>query len=115
MNLFERMREFGTMMAIGNSRETIFSMIFLEASLLGLIGAFLGIGIGCIVGQIISTVGIEMPPPPMGSFSYYAVISLEPILLLQVFFIAFISTILAALIPAYRASHFNIIHALGYV
>ena len=37
MVLFERMREFGTMMAIGANHRSVFWMIFAEAILLGLI------------------------------------------------------------------------------
>jgi putative ABC transport system permease protein len=115
MSLFERMREFGTMMAIGNSRAIIFSVIFLEALVLGLAGALLGVGFGVIVAKIISAIGIEMPPPPMGSNSYYAMIAIHLNLLVKSFLVAFISTLFSAIIPGYRASHFKIVHALGYV
>jgi putative ABC transport system permease protein len=115
MALFERMREYGTMMAIGNSRGTIFSVIVLEALLLGLIGSSLGLVVGSGIARLVSAIGIEMPPPPQGGTSYYATISLTSALLLQTFLISFISTILSSLVPGYRASHFRIIRALGYV
>ncbi len=115
MALFERMREFGTMMAIGNSRAVIFSTILLEAILLGLMGSALGLLIGSAAAQAISSIGIEMPPIPMGSSSYYAVITLTPQLLAETFAISLSSTLLSSLVPAYRASHFPIIQALSYV
>lgn len=115
MALFERMREFGTMMAIGNGRITIFMTVFLEAGLLGLIGSTLGLLIGIGIAKIVSAIGIEMPPPPMGSYGYYAMISLSPELLLKVFSLSLISTLLSAIIPGYRVTHVSITKALGYV
>lgn len=115
MSIFERIREFGTMMAIGNHRSTIFTIIFAEAIILGLLGACVGIGFGAGVAKIISAIGIEMPPPPQGSYSYYAVISLTPRLVLETFVLAILATTLSAITPAVRASRFKIIQALGYV
>jgi putative ABC transport system permease protein len=115
MAVLERTREFGTMMAIGNSRVTIFLLIFLEASFLGLVGSLLGLLIGALMAKIVSMLGIEMPPPPNGSSSYIAMITITPPLLLKIGCLAFVSTIFASLIPGYRACHFKITNALGYV
>ncbi|HKX11886.1 MAG TPA: FtsX-like permease family protein [bacterium] len=117
MALFERMREYGTMMAIGNSRPTIFTVIVMEAAILGLIGATLGILIGLGMAELIPTTGVRMPPPPTtGTTDWYRIyFHIYPKLMLQVFSIAFLSTLLSSLIPAYRASHFRIVQALGYV
>lgn len=115
MNLFERMREFGTMMALGNTRGTIIQMILVEGSILGLLGAIFGLAVGCIAAKSVSAIGITMPPPPMGSFEYPAYIILNTRILAQVFLVVSLSTILASVIPAYRASHFRIVAALGHV
>lgn len=103
------------MMAMGNSRWVIFSLIFFEATFLGLLGAVLGLTVGCGISSLVSWIGIEMPPPPNGSSGYLAMISLKPQLLFEIGVIAFASTLFASVIPAYRACHFRIIHALGYV
>lgn len=115
MAIFERIREFGTMMAIGNSRGVVFSVIIFEALLLGLIGATLGLGAGWGAAKAISAIGIEMPPPPQGSYGYYAMITLYPRLVFETFAIAMGATLLSALVPAYKASRFRVIQALGYV
>ena len=115
MSIFERIREFGTMMAIGNGRGAIFSVIFIEAVFLGLLGTAAGLGCGVLLAKVISAIGIEMPPPPQGSYSYYAVISLSPRLLLETVAIAISATAFSALIPAYKASRFKIVQALGHV
>ncbi|MFO1463358.1 MAG: FtsX-like permease family protein [bacterium] len=115
MALFERIREFGTMMAIGNSRWTIFMTIFSEAMILGLLGSALGIAIGLGAAHLISAVGIEMPPPPQSSTGYFAMITVQPRLIVETFLISMLATAASSVIPAYRASRFTIIHALGYV
>lgn len=115
MALFERMKEFGTMMAMGNGRSAVFGVIFLEAGMLGLMGATLGIGVGWGVAGMLSSVGIEMPPLPGSSSGYYATILPSARMLGHVFLLGFFSTVLAALVPAYRASRFRIVQALGYV
>lgn len=114
MILSERMREFGTMMAMGNGRGVIFGMIFLETSILGLLGSCLGLLFATGVGYLLSAVGIPMQPP-QSSGVYICTISLSPEIYLQTFAISMGSTLLSSLIPGYRAAHFRIIHALGYV
>jgi len=115
MSIFERMREFGTMMAIGNTRPTIFLVIFSEAAILGAVGALLGLGLGFGAAEIISSIGIKMPPLPGSTLSYVTLILISPIILIKVFLLALFSTLAAAIIPAWRACHLEIVHALGYV
>lgn len=115
MVLLERMREFGTMMAVGNGRGTIFTMIFMETALLGLLGSGLGLLVGSGLGELISMLGGIPIHPPQAAADYYCQISLSPALLLQTFAISMTSTVLSVILPAYRVSHYPIVHALGYV
>ena len=115
MSLFERMREFGTMMAVGNSRTSIFSTIFLETSLIGILGAVGGIALGSGIAVLVSSIGIEMPPPPQGGNGYYAMIALSPPLLIATFVTAAVSTLLSSIVPGYRVCHLRVVEALGYV
>ena len=114
MALFERVREFGTMMALGNSRAVIFSMIFLEAALLGLVGSSLGLLAGSGLARIVSIFGIPMRPPQAAS-DYFCKIALSAPLLIETFFISFVSALLSSILPGWRASRFRIVQALGYV
>ncbi len=115
MALMERTREFGTMMAIGNGRRTIFSVVVLEGCILGMMGVALGLALGWLFALGINSLGIEMPPPPQGTQPFLAEIILYPRLLIQTSLLTWIVTVLASLIPAYRVSHFPITRALGYV
>lgn len=114
MTLHERTREFGTLLALGNRPRTVFELIMIEAALLGLIGAMLGMAAGCLIAYIISTIGIPMPPPPNSNLGYTALIRLEPIQVLTSGGIGLCATIFAALYPAQRATKLNIVDALRY-
>ena len=117
MALLERMREYGTMMAMGNNRSIIFKMILMESFFLGVIGSAMGICLGYLLTQIVSHAGIPMPPPPLVADNVdWIKITLLPTprLLAESFSLTFLATLISALFPAYRASHTQIIHALGY-
>jgi putative ABC transport system permease protein len=64
MAVMERVREFGTLRAIGTSVGQVAGLVALEALWLGLLGAALGdlLGAGLIVA--LNRLDIRMPPPP---------------------------------------------------
>ena len=112
MAIFERTGEFGTLMALGDRRRDVFRLIMVENILLGLIGAVLGVAAGSVLAIGISGVGIPMPPPPNSNTAYTALIRLQPMLICVAFVIGVLATILAALLPARRASRLSVIEAL---
>lgn len=115
MGLLERVKEFGTMRAIGNGRTLVFLTILLEVVFLGLLGAALGLAIGSGAAGVVSMLGIEMPPPPQGSSPYLAMISLSIPLLVRTFLIASFATLLSGIGPALHVARMRIVEALGYV
>lgn len=112
MTLFERTREFGTLLALGDRPGQVFRLIMTESALLGLIGALLGIGLGCVAAWIISAIGIPMPAPPNANIGYTAFIRLIPLDVLTAGGIGFVATSLAAVMPARRASRMPVVDAL---
>ncbi|MBX3641395.1 MAG: ABC transporter permease [Nitrosomonas sp.] len=112
MSIFERVGEFGTMMALGNRSSQVFQLIICENLLLGLIGGSLGVGVGVLLAMIISAIGIPMPPPPNADLGYVAQIQIVPSVLLLALSIGFIATVLAALLPARHISRIPVVSAL---
>lgn len=112
MTLFERTREFGTLLALGDRRGTVFRLIMTESALLGLFGAGLGMALGCVAAWVISAIGIPMPPPPNANIGYTAFIRLFPLDVLTAGGIGFVATCLAAVMPARRASRMQVVDAL---
>ncbi|HPT51306.1 MAG TPA: ABC transporter permease, partial [Accumulibacter sp.] len=112
MTIFERTREFGTMLAIGDRPIRVFRMILAENVLIGLAGALVGMLLGCLAAWLISAIGISMPPPPNANVGYTALIRLVPLDILSAGAIGFVATNLASVIPARRASRLPIVDAL---
>ena len=112
MSVFERVGEFGTMMALGNRSSHVFWLILTESVLLGLIGSCLGVGVGVLLALAISYVGIPMPPPPNANLGYTAHIQIIPSVLLMSCAIGFGATVLAAILPARHVSRTPVVEAL---
>jgi len=112
MSVFERIGEFGTMMALGDRGDKVFRLVLIESALLGSVGAALGVALGVALALGISAIGIPMPPPPNGNLGYTAAIRIVPSVLAMAFAVGFAATTLAALLPAYRASRTPVADAL---
>lgn len=112
MSIFERVGEFGTMMALGNDSHQVFRLIISENLLLGVIGGGLGVGIGVLLATAISAIGIPMPPPPNADLGYIARIQIAPSVLLLALGISFTATVLAAILPARHVSRIPVVDAL---
>ncbi len=112
MTLFERTREFGTLLALGNRPGTVSRLIMLESLVLGLLGAAFGVALGIATALAISAIGIPMPPPPNANLPFTAVIRLVPLEIAAAGVIGFVATVLATVFPARRAARLNIVDAL---
>lgn len=112
MSIFERVGEFGTMMALGNRSNQVFLLILSESFLLGIIGSSLGVGAGILLALAISAIGIPMPPPPNADLGYIAQIQIVPSVLLMAFIIGLSATVLASLLPARHVSRIKVVDAL---
>jgi len=104
LSVFERTRELGMLRAIGMTRRQVRRMIRHESIVTALIGATLGIGVGMFLAVLTTT-----------ALSKYGVVFAVPYATLVVFVgIAILAGILAAILPARRASRLNILEALQY-
>ncbi|WP_374339262.1 ABC transporter permease [Methyloversatilis sp.] len=114
MSVFERVGEFGTLMALGNSRGYVFRLVLMENLMLGVAGALAGALIGIAVAVLASEVGISMPPPPNSNVGYTASIRLVPETLFVSVLVGVAATVVAAVLPAHRVSRTPIVDALRY-
>lgn len=110
--MFERRGEFGTMRAIGNTNRTIFALIVIEGVALGVAGSLLGMAIGVALAQVISLIGIPMPPPPNAELGYVARIRVDATSVLGAGVIGTFASAIAALWPGRRISRMPIVDAL---
>ena len=112
MSVFERLGEFGTMMALGNRSGHVFRLILVESGLLGLGSALLGVILGLGLALLISAIGIPMPPPPNANVSYTGHILIIPAVLAKAYVVGIVATVMGALLPALHVSRTPVIEAL---
>jgi putative ABC transport system permease protein len=112
MSIFERIGEFGTLMALGDRSGNVFRLVLAENVLLGLLGGIAGALLGVGLAYLLSAVGIPMPPPPNSNSGYIATIRVDPLTVASAIVIGFIATVIAALLPARRVSRIPIVDAL---
>jgi len=113
MAVYERIREIGTIAAIGTLPGKILSMFVLEGLFLGTMGALAGDLIGVIIILILNRVGITFDFGRQTGLVLSATIAPSDVLMISVIVI-FISVI-ASLQPAYKASKMEPIKALRHV
>jgi putative ABC transport system permease protein len=111
-NVFERTGEIGTLLALGFRRRRIVGLFMGEGLLLGILGGILGAVVGWIAAEIISDIGIPMPPAPGMAFGFNAGITVTPRLAVGSFLLVATTTVVASIYPAWRASRLVIIDAL---
>ncbi len=114
MSIFERTREFGTVIALGTRPTMVFRSVLMECTIIGLLGALLGMILGILMALGISAVGIPMPPPPNANLGYTAEIRLMPWQIAAAGLIGFAATFIAAIRPALRVSKIDVVEALRY-
>ncbi len=115
MAVVERTREIGTLLAVGTGRLRIVLMCLVEAGGLGLFGGAVGVGTGLLLARVLTTAHIMMPPPPTYTTGFPLVIDIVPPLATGIFITMVVTLLVAAALPAVRASRLRITEALAHV
>jgi putative ABC transport system permease protein len=115
LTILERTREIGTVMAIGTKPAWVVLQFLLEGILLGVVGGLVGLLFGAVFAQVISAIGIPMPPPPGATREWQAEITPSQLDYLQALAIAILSGVAASLFPAIKASRLRVVDALRQV
>jgi putative ABC transport system permease protein len=104
LSVFERTREIGMLRAVGMTRRQVRRMIRQESVITALIGAGLGLPLGILLAavftQILSEQGIGFSLP-IGSLIVFTIV-------------AILAGVLAAVLPARRASRLDVLESLHY-
>jgi putative ABC transport system permease protein len=114
MSVMERVGEFGTMLALGDGRRSIVSLVMAENAMVGAAGAVCGAVLGVLLAVAISAVGIPMPPPPNSDVGYIARIQIVPSVILSSIAVGFLAACGAAVLPARRVARTPIADALRH-
>jgi putative ABC transport system permease protein len=104
LSVFERTREIGMLRAVGMTRRQVRRMVRHESIVTALIGAALGMGVGIFLAGLTSL-----------ALSKSGVVFALPYKSLVAFVVvAILAGVLAAILPARRASRLNVLEALQY-
>ncbi|WP_035848549.1 ABC transporter permease [Kitasatospora azatica] len=104
LSVVERTREIGLLRAIGISRRQLRRMIRLESVVIAVFGAVLGTGLGLAWGvttqRVLRNTGLDVLTIPTGT-------------IIGVLIASAVVGLLAALLPAFRASRMNVLDAIA--
>ena len=104
LGVYERTRELGLLRAVGTSRKQIRRMVVLEAVLIALFGAVVGLGLGIAYGALLrkslESQGVTELAIPWGQVGFFVAL-------------AVVGGAVAALWPAFRAARLNILAAIS--
>jgi putative ABC transport system permease protein len=113
-SVMERIGEIGTAMALGVKRLGIMRLFLSEGVLLGCFGGIAGLLVGTGLALVISSVGIPMPPPPGMAHGYIGQILVTWDIAFGSLVLAIVTTLLASILPAWKASRMEIVNALRH-
>jgi len=100
---------------MGTPRAWIVALFMLEATVLGILGAVLGVAGGNLLGWILNISGLHMPPPPGYTVNIQFRVLHVPALMVGSSIMVVLSLALASILPAIRASRLQIAEALAHV
>ena len=110
MAVYERIREIGTMLAVGTRRWQIRLLFVWEAAFMALASAFAGSMLGALVVRLIFRNGWTHAFGPNEAVTYYPAVGVG--FLLTVVVLAVLGALLAALYPAWKGSRLRPVEAL---
>ena len=113
MAVYERIREIGTIAAIGTLPGKIVAMFLIEGFSLGLFGAVVGDILGVAVISVLNVAKVTFNFGRQKGLLLSPSINLQDILVISI--IVIIISVMASLQPAYKASRMNPIDALRHV
>jgi putative ABC transport system permease protein len=112
MAILERRREIGVLKALGAADRDVKQLFFAEAGVMGLMGGILGVGMGWVIGRVV-TFGTnvylrrqDLPPAHVFSVPLW--------LILGGIVFSVVVSLVAGLYPASRAARLNPVEALRY-
>ena len=105
LSVYEQTRELGLLRAIGMTRRQVRRMVRWEAVIIALFGGILGVAMGILFG-LAATAAIDT--------SIVSELSIPVRSVIQYLLISAIFGIIAAILPAYRASRLKVLDAISH-
>ena len=115
MSVMERLRELGTLRAVGMRPGSLMALLQWEGALLGIAGSLAGLGITLVLRAALNALHLQMPAPPGSSHGYELHIHLVPLVYLGTFLGLQAVIQASAFFPGLKAARIRITEALRHV
>lgn len=115
MSVMERVREFGTLRAMGLQAPDLIRLLQWEGAFLGLGGSVLGLAATLLLRALMNALHLQMPAPPGTSHGYELNIHFVPLVYLAVALGLQFTLQFSALFPGLKAARLRIVEALRHV
>lgn len=118
MVIYERMREIGTLAALGMKGKELIRLFFFEGLIISTIASILGVIAGSLISLYLSKVGINFTDAMSGidmEISSILYPQFAPITAVWIFIYSLAVTAVATFIPSRKASRIEVVEALRYV
>lgn len=115
MSVMERVREFGTLRAMGMQAPNLVRLLQWEGAFLGFGGSLIGLTATLLLRVFLNALHIQMPAPPGTSHGYEMNIHFVPAVYLVVAVGLQLTLQLSALFPGLKAARLRIVEALRHV
>jgi putative ABC transport system permease protein len=115
MSVMERVREFGTLRAMGLQAPDLVKLLQWEGAFLGFGGSVVGLTATLLLRAFLNALHIQMPAPPGTSHGYEMNIHFVPLVYLIVALGLQFTLQLSALFPGLKAARLRIVEALRHV
>jgi putative ABC transport system permease protein len=115
MSVMERLRELGTLRALGMQPASLLALLQWEGALLGLGGSALGLLLTLVLRATLNALHLQMPAPPGTSHGYELNIHLVPLVYLGTFLGLQAVIQVSAFFPGLKAARIRITEALRHV
>jgi len=115
MSVMERLRELGTLRALGLRPGQLLSLLQWEGAFLGLGGSFAGLILTLLVRAGMNSLHLQMPAPPGTSHGYELNIHFVPMVYCLVALGLQMTLQVSALFPGLKAARLRIVEALRHV
>jgi len=116
MNVMERTNEIGTIRAMGVRRGGIRAQFIIEGSLIGAIGATIGVILAVLIAALLNHAGLTwIPPGNVNAVPLRLDVAGRPLLVIGAWIGLVLVATVAALLPSNRAARLPVVDALRHV